>query len=89
MRTGNRKPRLNKKPSKGMRQQLKQRTNAIKSKLRKLSHDFRTREQKWFTPRAIRAQWLHSFNTSKYKPHQGEQEKARRVRQMANRTHGY
>jgi invasion protein IalB len=29
------------------------------------------------------------WRTNSHKPHQGKQECARRVRQMANRTHGY
>ena len=45
--------------------------------------------QNWLTPKAVRAGWLMRMNTSKYVPHQGANEKARRVHQMANHTHGY
>ncbi len=47
------------------------------------------KKQKWLTPKQVRAAWLGSFRISNNRLHQGPQEKARRVRQMANHTHGY
>jgi len=76
MRSAIRRPKI-RKPSKGMKQFLKQNRiiQAIKSIIPK-------KKQWWYSPRESRAMWLGRFNTSKYRPHQGEQEKARRVWQM-------
>ena len=88
MKTANRKPKLNEKPSKGMKQFMKQGANALKKVMRGVPVPGGPKKN-WYTPKAVRAKWLLSFHTSNYRPHQGPQECARRVRQMAAGTHGY
>ena len=88
MKTGDRKPKLNKKPSRGMKRFMKQNLRSLEKAVKRIAHPGQ-KEQKWFTPKAVRAQWLGSFHRGNYGPHQGPQECARRVRQMANNTHGY
>lgn len=88
MKTSNRKPKLNKKPSKGMKQLMKQNFTALKKVAAQVA-GAAPKKQNWYTPKAIRASWLLSFHGGSYTPHQGPQECARRVRQMANHTHGY
>jgi len=78
MRTGNRKPRINKKPTKGLKRYLHQQYKSLKMIL---SPENKVK-QWWYTHKQMRNYWLRGFSTSKYKPHQGAQEKARRVRQM-------
>jgi hypothetical protein len=88
MKTGNRKPKLNKKPTTGMKQFMKQGANTLKKVMRGVPVPGATKKN-WYTPKAVRAQWLLSFKSGRYMPHQGPQECARRVRQMAAGTHGY
>jgi len=89
VKTANRKPKLNKKPSRGLKILMKQQLKGLKKLLIAASGPTKRKDQWWKTPQALRASWLMSFSTSNYKPHQGAQEKARRMRQMANGTHGY
>ena len=88
MKTGNRKPKLNKKPSKGMKNFFKQGVKSLKNIMRKTSGPTQRPDQQWYTHKAVRASWLLSLRGS-HMPHQGPKECARRVRQMANATHGY
>jgi hypothetical protein len=88
MKTGNRKPRLNEKPSKGMKQLMKQNLKSLKKLAARVTGSA-PKQQNWYTPKAVRAKWLLSFKSGSYMPHQGPQECARRVRQMVNGTHGY
>jgi len=78
MRAAISKPKM-RKPVKGMRQFLKQNRviAAIKSIIPK-------KKMWWYFVAKGRAMWLGRYNRSKYRPHQAEQERARRVRQMAN-----
>ena len=77
MRTAIRKPKINK-PSKGMKNFLKQCRKvgtAIKSIIPK--------PKQWYHSGSyMRSQWLASHSRSCHTPHQGAQEKARRVRQL-------
>ena len=82
MKTGNRKPKLNKKPTKGMKNFFKQGAKALKSVMAKASGPTQRADQWWKTHKAVRSEWLLSLRGS-HMPHQGGQEKARRVRQMA------
>ena len=79
MRTAIRKPKI-RKPSKGMKMFLKQGMNAIKQVVKSVI----PKPKQWYhTHEYMRVFWLRSHSRSKYKPHQGPQEKARRVSQMA------
>ena len=80
MRTANRKPKVRKVPSKGAKTYLKQGLKALKKTIA-LASGPTNKDQNWFTPKAVRAQWLASF-TGNHSPHQGAKEKARRCRQM-------
>ena len=82
MKTGNRRPRLNQKPSRGMKQRMHQAYKAMKKAVALAAGPTNREGQYWMTPRAVRANWLYSF-TGNHTPHQGAQAKARRVRQMA------
>jgi hypothetical protein len=86
MKTGNRRPKLHK-PTKGQKSYLKQGLKALKKLMRGATGGTK-KDQNWFTPKAVRAQYLFSLRGS-HTPHQGGAEQARRVRQMANNTHGY
>jgi len=81
MRTAIRRPKINK-PTKGMKTHLRQGLKAVKRAIALAAGPTRP-DQWWHTSRQVRSMWLGRFNTSKYKPHQGAQEKARRVRQLA------
>ena len=76
-----------KKPSKGMKNYLKQGLRAFKKAVA-LAAGPTKKKTSWINPKAARYAWLNSFSGG-HTPHQGHQEKARRVRQMANHTHGY
>jgi hypothetical protein len=89
MKTANRKPKLNRKPTKGMKSFFKQQANGLAKALRAITSAAPDMtKQNFYTAKAVRAKWLYSLRGS-HMPHQGGQEKARRVRQMANNTHGY
>lgn len=81
MKTANRKPKLNKKPSKGMKNFFKQGIKSLKNIMARASDGTQRPEQWWHTPETLRDMWLYSFSGN-HTPHQGNQEKARRVRQM-------
>jgi hypothetical protein len=81
MRTGNRKPRLNKKPSRGLKMRMHQMYKGMKKAIAKASAE--PMKGKFINPHMARQQWLSGFHTTNHRPHQGGQEKARRVRQMA------
>jgi hypothetical protein len=89
MKTGNRrpKPRNLKGPTKGMKQLMAQGIKSLKKVMSGAAGPTK-KDQNWYSPKAVRAQWLYSFAGS-HTPHQGGAEQARRVRQMANKTHGY
>lgn len=90
MRTAIRKPKVNK-PTKGMKNFFKQQKNSLKKVMSKVANTLIPKpKQQWYTRAQSRAIWLHMLNRSKWtQPHQGSQERARRVRQMAACTHGY
>ena len=78
MRTAIRKPKV-RKPVKGMRMFLKQGMSGIKQVIKSVI----PKPKQWYhTGAYMRSRWLSSHSRSKYKPHQGAQEKARRVRQI-------
>lgn len=87
MRTAIRKPKI-RKPVKGMRMFIKQARNSLKKIVKSVVNPNK-KKQWWYSSKQVRAMWLRGFNSSRYMPHQGAQEKARRVRQMAAGTHGY
>lgn len=87
MKTAIRRPKLNK-PTKGQKNYLKQGLNAFKRAIAMAADPEPRKKQHWYTARAVRASWLLGLRGS-HMPHQGAQEKARRVKQMAARTHGY
>jgi hypothetical protein len=87
VKTAIRRPKINK-PSKGMKQNLKQGLKSIKKALAMAAGPTNRTGQTWYTPKQVRASYLFSLRGS-HTPHQGDQEKARRVRQMAAGTHGY
>ena len=80
MKTGIRRPKLHK-PTKGQKNYLKQ---GLKSLKRALTMGAKPTApgQNWYTPKAVRAQYLMGFRGG-HNAHQGGLEKARRVRQMA------
>ena len=80
MKTANRKPKLNKKPSKGMKNFIHQGVKSLKNIMSKAAGPT-NKKQNWYTPKQVRSMWLYSLRGS-HMPHQGGQEKARRVRQM-------
>ena len=80
MKTAIRRPKIHK-PTKGMKKQLKQGLKAFKKMIREAAGPTNRKDQEWYTPKAVRAQWLASF-VGKHTPHQAAQERARRVRQM-------
>ena len=82
MKTANRRPRLNKKPSRGLKKRLHQAYKGMKKAMALAAGPTKSTGQKWYTHKAVRASWLLSLRGS-HMPHQGGQEKARRVRQMA------
>jgi hypothetical protein len=67
------------KPSKGVKNFLKQGVRGMKNALRKAVDP--KNKVNWNNPKAARAHWLRGF-LSDVKPHQSGKEKARRVRQM-------
>ena len=75
-------PKVNK-PTKGQKNYLKQGLKSLKKILALAGPTENATPRNWMTPRAVRASWLLSHSRSKYTPHQGAQEKARRVRQRA------
>ena len=83
MKTGNRRPRIrtSKAPNKGAKNYLKQGLKAIKKAV-SLASGPTNRKVNWNNPVAARHRWLAGF-TGGTNAHQGGQEKARRVRQMA------
>ena len=68
------------KPSKGMKNFLKQGVRGLKNAMRKATAD-PSLKVNWNRPKEARARWLSGFRGGN-QPHQGGQEKARRVRQM-------
>ena len=81
MKTAIRRPKINK-PTRGMKTQLKQGLKALKKMMARAAGPTNREGQHWMTPKAVRANWLLSLRGS-FDHHQGPQEKARRVRQMA------
>ena len=67
-----------KKPSKGMKNFLKQGVRGLKKAVRSLT---KSDDSHWYNAAAARHQWLSGFHGG-HTVHQGGQEKARRVRQM-------
>jgi hypothetical protein len=80
VRTAIRKPKI-RKPVKGMRMFIKQAHNSLKKTISSVINPNR-KKQWWYTSKQVMATWLRRLNTSRYMPHQGNQEKARRVLQM-------
>ena len=74
----NRAPKIHNQPSKGQTNKATEMLQAIQRGLNKVFNS----EQKWHSKRAVRGMWLHSHRRSRYMPHQGAQECARRIRQM-------
>jgi len=68
------------KPSKGQKNYLKQGLKAIKKAIAMASGPTNRKGQYWMTPKAVRAAYLLGFGN--HTPHHGNQERARRVRQM-------
>jgi hypothetical protein len=87
MKTAIRRPQLHK-PTKGMKTQLKQGLKSLKKVIARTVGPIRSEGQKYLPHSYFRTQWLGSMRGS-FMPHQGPKECARRVRQMANHTHGY
>ena len=81
MKTAIRRPKINK-PTRGMKTQLKQGLKSLKKMMARAAGPTHREGQHWMTPKAVRANWL-LYLTRGHMPHQGHQEKARRVRQMA------
>ena len=81
MKTAIRRPKMHK-PSKGMKNFFKQQKKSLIKALTGFKGKNFHNEQWWHTAKAMRSQWLTSHSRSKYKPHQGAQEKARRIIQM-------
>ena len=77
MKTAIRRPKI-RKPSKGMKQFLKQNTPA---KIVKKIFGVGEQKQWYHSLKAMRSMWLDGFDTG-HTPRQGAQEKARRVRQL-------
>lgn len=77
MRTANRKPKI-RKPVKGTRMFMKQSVMNIKKVVKSII----PKPKQWYYSHAeSRGMWLAKL-AGNFKPHQGHQEKARRVRQM-------
>lgn len=81
MKTAIRRPKMHK-PSKGQKTYLKQGLKAFKKAI--VSAMGPANPNQWFRSAADeRTRWLGGYRFTNHNPHQGGQEKARRVRQMA------
>ena len=67
--------------SKGQKTQLKQQKISISAKIGKQIQKLK----KTYAPKNLRLDWIKSiYGSNKYRPHQGHQECARRVKQLSS-----